>query len=332
MKKNLYFPMTLIAVAVLSGCATSAPPQNPSLTAAHSSYDSARSNPQVTNLAALELKEAGDTLTKADEAFSKGQGTATVDHLAYIANQQVGIAQEVAKRKTAELAVVNAGAKRTEVRLEARTAEADAAKQKADMAKQEADVAKQEADAAKRQVTIAKEKAELQAADLAAADAELAAVDAELAAADAQAQRDQALIEQQEQQLKELNAQKTERGLVITLGDVLFNTNKAQLKSGGMHNVQKLAAFLNQYPQHKVLVEGHTDSTGSDSYNQELSDRRANAVRMALINMGISSDRVTTHGYGEAFPVGGNDTAAGRQSNRRVEIIISDSKGNIAPR
>jgi len=352
MKKNLYFPMTLIAVAVLSGCATSAPPQNPSLTAAHSSYDSARSNPEVTNLAALELKEAGDTLTKADEAFSKGQGTATVDHLAYIANQQVGIAQETAKRKTAELAVTNAGAKRTEVRLEARTAEADAAKQKADMAKQEADVAKQEADAAKRQVTIAKEKAELQAADLAAArqvtiakekaelqaadlaaaDAELAAVDAELAAADAQAQRDQALIEQQEQQLKELNAQKTERGLVITLGDVLFNTNKAQLKSGGMHNVQKLAAFLNQYPQHKVLVEGHTDSTGSDSYNQELSDRRANAVRMALINMGISSDRVTTHGYGEAFPVGGNDTAAGRQSNRRVEIIISDSKGNIAPR
>ena len=332
MKKNLYFPMTLIAVAVLSGCATSAPPQNPSLTAAHSSYDSARSNPQVTNLAALELKEAGDTLSKADDAFSKGQGTAAVDHLAYIANQQVGIAQETAKRKTAELAVANAGAKRTEVRLEARTAEADAAKQKADMAKQEADVAKQEADAAKRQVTIAKEKAELQAADLAAADAELAAVDAELAAADAQAQRDQALIEQQEQQLKELNAQKTERGLVITLGDVLFNTNKAQLKSGGMHNVQKLAAFLNQYPQHKVLVEGHTDSTGSDSYNQELSDRRANAVRMALINMGISSDRVTTHGYGEAFPVGGNDTAAGRQSNRRVEIIISDSKGNIAPR
>jgi len=80
------------------------------------------------------------------------------------------------------------------------------------------------------------------------------------------------------------------------------------------------------------LVEGFTDSTGSDSYNQELSDRRANAVRMALIDMGISSDRVTTHGYGEAFPVGGNDTAAGRQSNRRVEIIISDSKGNIAPR
>jgi len=297
MKKNLFYPMTLIAVAVLSGCATSAPPQNAALTEAHDRYNTAQANPQVTNLAALELKEAGDTLNKADEAFSKGQGTATVDHLSYLASQKVGIAQETAKQKTAELAVANAGAKRTEARLEARTAEADTAK---------------------RQAAISQETVDQQAV--------------ELAAANANAERDQALIAQQEMQLKELDAKKTARGMVITLGDVLFRTNKAQLESGGVRNVQKLADFLNQYPQHKILVEGFTDSTGSDSYNQELSDRRANAVRMALINMGISSDRVTTHGYGEAFPVGGNDTAAGRQSNRRVEIIISDSKGNIAPR
>lgn len=346
MKKNLYLPLALIAVAILSGCSSTSAPQNPALTAAHGSYNNARANPQVTSLAALELKEAGDTLAKADDAFSKGQGTDTVNHLAYMANQQVGIAQETARRKTAESAVANAGAKRTEARLEARTAEADAAK---------------------RQVAAAKEKAEWQAADLAAADAELAAADANaqrdqasleaktaeadaarqqaaiaqqtadqqaaaLADARAKAERDQALIAQQEMQLKELNARKTERGLVITLGDILFNTNKAQLKSGGMHNVQKLADFLNQYPQHKVLVEGHTDSTGSDSYNQELSDRRANAVRTALIDKGVGSDRVTTHGYGEAYPVAGNDTAAGRQLNRRVEIILSDNKGNIAPR
>lgn len=297
MKKNLFFPMTLIAVAVLSGCATSAPPQNAALTEAHDRYNTAQANPQITTLAALELKEAGDTLNKADEAFSKGQGTATVDHLSYLASQKVSIAQETAKQKTAELAVANAGVKRTEARLEARTAEADASK---------------------RQAAISQETVDQQAA--------------ELAAASANAERDQALIAQQEMQLKELDAKKTARGMVITLGDVLFRTNKAQLESGGIRNVQKLADFLNRYPQHKVLVEGFTDSTGSDSYNQELSERRANAVRMALINMGISSDRVTTHGYGEAFPVGGNDTAAGRQSNRRVEIIISDSKGNIAPR
>ncbi len=96
--------------------------------------------------------------------------------------------------------------------------------------------------------------------------------------------------------------------------------------------MQKLADFLTQYPQQKVLVEGYTDSIGSDSYNQGLSDRRAYAVRTALMEMAISSDRVTAHGYGEAFPVAGNDNAASRQLNRRVEIILSDNNGNIAPR
>jgi len=296
MQKNQYFPMTLIAVAIFSGC-SSVPTQNPALTDAHNIYNSAQANPQVTTQAALELKEAGDSLNKADEALNKGQDTATVNHLAYIANQKVRIAQETAMRKTSELAITNAGAKRDQVRLEARTAEADAAKQ---------------------QLAIAKETSDQQAAALATAGAN--------------AERDNALIAQQEIQLKELNAKKTERGLVITLGDVLFNTNKADLKSGGTHNVQKLADFLKQYPQQKVLVEGYTDSTGSNSLNQELSDRRANAVRTALLDKGINSDRISTRGYGESFPVAGNDTAGNRQLNRRVEIILSDENGNIAPR
>ena len=329
MQKKQYSFLVLIAVAILSGCGSTSAPQNAALTAAHGSYNSARANPDITNLAALELKEAGDTLGKADDAFSKDQGTDTVNHLSYMANQQVSIAQETARRKTAELAVTNASAERNRILLEARTAEADAAKRQAAIAQQTADANAQrdrasleaktaEADVARRQAAIAQQTADQQAAALAAASAK--------------AERDQALIAQQEMQLKELNARKTERGLVITLGDVLFNTNQAQLKSGGMRNVQKLADFLKQYPQYKVLVEGHTDSTGSDSHNQELSERRANAVRMALMDMGIGSDRVMTRGYGKAYPIAGNDTAAGRQLNRRVEIILSDDKGNIAPR
>jgi outer membrane protein OmpA-like peptidoglycan-associated protein len=296
MQKNKYFPMALIAIAVLSGC-TSTPPQNTQLTAAHSNYNDARSNPQVANLAALELKEAGDTLDKADTAMSKGQGSTAVDHLAYLANQKVGIANETAKLKTAELAVTNAGAKRNEVRLEARTTEANEAKQR---------------------VAMITEVADQQSADLAAADAN--------------AQRDRATIAQQEQQLKELNAKKTDRGMVITLGDVLFRTGKAQLESGGMHNVQKLADFLKQSPKTKVMIEGHTDSVGSESSNLVLSDRRASAVKMALTDKGISSDRISTHGYGEAYPIAGNHSAAERQLNRRVEVILSDANGNIAPR
>jgi len=296
MKKNRYFSLALIvAFAILSGCRST--PQNSNLSAAHANYSSALSNPQVTNLAAPELKDAADSLNKADAALSKGEKPATVDHLAYIANQKVAIAQETAKRKTAELAVTEASAKRDQIRLEARTSEADAAKQ---------------------QAVTAQETAEQQAAALAAAGAK--------------SERDQAIIAQQEAQLKELNAKKTERGMVITLGDVLFSVNKAQLKSGGTRNMQKLADFLKQNPQQKVSIEGHTDSTGSNSLNQKVSERRANAVKAALINTGISSDRITTHGYGEEMPIAGNDTAASRQMNRRVEIILSDESGNIAPR
>lgn len=303
MKKNLSFPITLLAVAIFAGC-SSVPQKSSALSEAHSRYNNALNNPQIMDLAAVELKDASDALVKADSASSKGESVATVDHLAYLANQKVGLAQEAAKRKNAEITVTNAAAKRDQVRLEARTAEADAAKQ---------------------QVAVVQKTADAQAEDLAAADAELAD-------ADVNAERDQALIVQQEKQIKELNAKKTERGLVITLGDVLFSTNKAELASGATRSVQKLADFLKQYPKHKVLIEGYTDSTGSDGYNRELSERRANAVRMALLDKGISSDRVTTRGYGEAFPVASNDTASGRQMNRRVEIILSDETGNIAPR
>ncbi|MEI2685470.1 MAG: OmpA family protein [Cypionkella sp.] len=95
--------------------------------------------------------------------------------------------------------------------------------------------------------------------------------------------------------------------MVITLGDVLFSIDKAQLKQDGVYNVQKLADFLKQYPENKVAVEGYTDSTGSNSHNQGLSERRAATVQRALMDMGINSDRVMASGYGEDYPVASND-------------------------
>jgi len=309
MKKNRYLPLSVIAVAMLAGCSTM-PSQNTALEEARSVYSSAQTNPQVTSLAPLELKKAGDSLNKADAALSKGDDAA-VNQLAYLTKQQVAIAQETAKRKAAEQAIVDASTQRDQIRLAARTAEADAAQRQAAMSQAEADAARQRA-------LVAQQSAEQKAAALAAARA--------------QAERDQALIAQQEQQLKDMEAKKTERGMVITLGDVLFSVNKAQLSAGGVRNVQKLADFLNQYPQRKVLIEGHTDSTGSRSINQPLSERRADAVRSALVEMGVSGDRIETRGYAEAYPVASNNTAGGRQMNRRVEIILSDDSGNIVPR
>lgn len=125
-----------------------------------------------------------------------------------------------------------------------------------------------------------------------------------------------------EQELADLKAKKTDRGFVLTLGDVLFATGKADLMPGGQRAIDQLAGFLNKYPTRRVSVEGHTDSRGSSEYNETLSQQRAESVRSAIMARGISSDRITAKGLGELYPVASNDTPAGRQQNRRVEILI----------
>ncbi|MBQ0833277.1 OmpA family protein [Marinobacter sp.] len=132
--------------------------------------------------------------------------------------------------------------------------------------------------------------------------------------------------------MEELQAERTDRGMVLTLGDVLFDLNKADLKSSGEQTVGRLAQFMREYEDRRVRVEGYTDSTGKASYNQALSERRAQAVRDELVSQGIERRRVETKGYGEQYPVANNDTSAGRQQNRRVEIVISDKDGKIQTR
>lgn len=133
-------------------------------------------------------------------------------------------------------------------------------------------------------------------------------------------------------EMEELKAERTDRGMVLTLGDVLFDLNKADLKSSGEQTVGRLAQFMQEYEDRRVRVEGYTDSTGADAYNQKLSERRAGAVKDALLSQGIEGERVETRGYGKQYPVSSNDTSAGRQQNRRVEIVISDEDGNIETR
>jgi outer membrane protein OmpA-like peptidoglycan-associated protein len=108
------------------------------------------------------------------------------------------------------------------------------------------------------------------------------------------------------------------------LGDVLFETGRADLKSGSRQTLDKLTAFLQAYPKRNVQIEGFTDSVGGDDYNQSLSERRADSVRDALTSMGIANDRILTKGLGKSSPVGDNATAQGRQQNRRVEVLILD--------
>ncbi|MES2127977.1 MAG: OmpA family protein [Pseudomonadota bacterium] len=177
------------------------------------------------------------------------------------------------------------------------------------------------------QVQLAQRTAE---ADRAKNDAAHAKIDADSAKRDADAARAQAAS--LEVQLAILAVKKTERGLVVTFGDVLFATDQARLLPGGLSNVHKLADVLQQHPERRVTVEGFTDSTGTAAHNQVLSEHRADAVRAALQQEGIDPGRVLVRGYGPEYPVASNATAAGRQLNRRVEIVLSDENGRVPPR
>ncbi len=171
------------------------------------------------------------------------------------------------------------------------------------------------------------EKARLDArtreADVAKSDAVTALAESASARSDA----DAALLAASElqRQLEILQARPTDRGLVLTLGDTLFATGKAELKSGAAANLDRLTAFMTEYPQRTAAIEGFTDSMGSDEYNQDLSERRADAVKGYLVRQGVETSRLSSTGRGENSPVADNESAAGRQQNRRVEVVISQA-------
>jgi outer membrane protein OmpA-like peptidoglycan-associated protein len=149
------------------------------------------------------------------------------------------------------------------------------------------------------------------------------------------AERTQVQLDVRTQQLKALQAlkaQKTQRGEVVTFGDVLFDTGKADLKYGSQRNFEQLAQYLTANPERKVRIEGFTDDVGGDDFNQRLSERRADAVAFALKQMGISADRLITQGYGKQFPIADNANARSRQLNRRVEVIISYGSSVVGSR
>lgn len=296
MNKTFLKPAALALAIALSAC-SSAPTTTSTLDQARGDYMAAQGNPAVAQYASLELRQATVALDRANEAAARKESIAEVDKLAYIAKQRIATAQEVAKQKSAEAQVADAARQRDQVRLEARTIEADQAKRSAEQAKAEADAAR------------------------------MAEQNQAAATRDAQAQADALAA-----QLADLKAKQTERGIVMTMGDVLFNVDQANLTAGGMQTLQKLADVMREHPDRNVMVEGFTDSTGSEDHNLMLSQRRAEAVRSALMNMGVEGTRISTRGYGEAYPVASNANSADRQLNRRVEIVLSDAGRTINAR
>lgn len=147
--------------------------------------------------------------------------------------------------------------------------------------------------------------------------------------------RAQALLDARDAQIKQLrglNAKQTERGTLVTFGDVLFDFDQASLKANSRDSITTLANYLIKNPDRKVIVEGYTDSKGSAAYNQGLSERRANAVKNTLVRAGVDPSRIVAQGYGKQYPVASNATNSGRAQNRRVEVTISNDNQPVAPR
>ncbi len=326
MNTNHLFPIrgrSVIAIAVasilLAACAA-APVKPTGAEEARAKLTRLQSDPNLANKAPAAIAEAERAVQAAEQPQTdRAQG----DYRVYIADRKVDIAKAQAETRYFEDQRAALEAQRQSARLDARTREADAATDQ--MRQARADDAEQRLVASQAQLQAS--QAQLQA-DAATAQAQQARSDADAANVSAVISAQQAAQQAADlqHQIDTLNARVTDRGLVLTLGDVLFVTGRSDLQSGGTDHLDKLVAFLNRYPSREVVIEGYTDSVGSQDYNQGLSERRAESVRHYLQGQGIDPSRLAASGKGESNPVAGNDSASGRQQNRRVEVIISNPR------
>jgi len=291
--------------------------------------------------AASSFAKAEADLKQAEDYYRRKQGRTPIGTVAREAVQTAEEARVMSLKRQEEERVAKekeaTAAREAQARAEAdaesrRREQAEAERTAAEQAKAEAERAKQEADLAAQKA--AQEKQEAQAAQ-AAALAQQQALQAENEKTRAQAEeaelgRQKAESEKAEMRarlLKQLNAilvtRDTARGLIATMPDVLFETNRYALRPAARESLAKFAGILLAYPDLRLEVDGHTDSVGADAYNQQLSEKRADSVRDYLVQQGIPIASVTVQGFGKTQPVASNATAAGRQQNRRVELVVS---------
>ena len=316
--------LSAAVLLALGACATQQPPPQ-SLLDATSALQRAQARPDVLANAPLELKKASDTLERANNLQAKNAPAAEISSVAYVAQRQAETAIAVANAKRSDDGIRSAEVDRERARANAREREAAASQNAAQIARIDASVAEQNAAEARRRAQMAEGQAT-----------------AALVTAAQTQQRNQQLQEQTsnlqaqtvalQSQLNELNAKKTERGMLVTLGDVLFEVNRSEVKPTSLEALRKLADFMGQHPDRNVLIEGFTDSSGSTATNETLSRRRAEAVANALISMGVQSTKLKFVGYGEAYPISANTTEANRAMNRRVEVYISDDQQPVRSR
>ncbi|MGA2418588.1 MAG: OmpA family protein [Candidatus Acidiferrum sp.] len=277
------------------------------------------------NYAPDTLQKAEVSLQNAEDEYAARTGNKAVIQNARDAAQTAEDARLIAIRRIEDEQAANdkAAAQQREADAAAQVSQAQADRAAAEQARQDAEAAKAAADAAAQRAIDEKN----------AAIAERAATVAQAQQAVSQAEQDKAAL--REQLRAQLNAiletTETARGLIVNMSDVLFDTGRFTLKPGAKEKLAKISGIVLAHPGLQLQVEGYTDSVGTDDFNQELSEQRAGAVRDYLVSQGVSPDAIVAQGYGKSEPVASNDTAVGRQLNRRVELVVSGALiGSVA--
>ena len=289
--------LVLAAAGALGACAGVQTP--PALTEAQEIYVSLQSHPAAEQFAEAEMLRTRLLIDSAQIAFDNRRNRAYVDALAHIALRQAQTARAELERGQARTAADSLREARLRRLLALSQSQRDQLAREQRLSQEEIDALRQRNVMVTQQADSLRRAAEEAEARLGDALAQLRTLVAEIT-----------------------NIRETTRGLVISLSDILFDVNQATLKAGAEANVRRIAAILNQYPDYGISVEGHTDITGTAAYNQQLSERRAQAVRASLVAGGVDPARISAVGYGQTQPIATNETAAGRQQNRRVEVIV----------
>ena len=318
----------LLMLVLISAC-VSAPKKDLALDRVRGELDNLKSNTELAGYAPLALGEAERALRKAELATGDDLYRS---YLVYMADRRIQIARAMAEREQHEQILDELKKQNSDMLIKASQLEADHARLDAEQARLLVATTAEDAERAWEEKEIAqqKEAESARAAQLSAEEANQARRLAESRASEAEFARLEADLASQQvtsltRQLENLQLRETESGVVVTLGDVLFASGQAQLVEGGRSSLEEVVDLLQTEPDKKIRVEGHTDSLGEADANLLLSEQRAQAVLDALVSLGVDSDRISSLGMGEDFPIASNEDEDGRARNRRVDVILLDN-------
>jgi outer membrane protein OmpA-like peptidoglycan-associated protein len=328
MKRSLTRISLILMLVFLSAC-TAAPKKDLALERVRDELDNLKSNTELAGYAPQALGEAERALRKAEMAAGDDLYRS---YLVYMADRRIQVARTMAEREQYEKTLDQLQDEHSKMLIQASQLEADHARMEAQEARLLVATTSEDAQRAMEEKETAqqKEAESARAARLSAEEADQARRLAESRASEAEFARREADLASQQvtsltRQLENLQLRETESGVVVTLGDVLFASGQAQLVEGGRSSLEEVVDLLQTEPDKKIRVEGHTDSMGDADANLLLSEQRAQAVREALISLGVASERVSALGMGEDFPIASNEDEDSRARNRRVDVILLDN-------